>query len=76
MSSETDRIWKSRDRVRFTEETLPAFCRIDDFLPLIPIGRSTLWFWVRRGLFPKPFKRGGKTLWHREDILKWLELIP
>ena len=71
-----DTVWKKIGRQRFTAETLPPLCRIDDFLPLVPVCRATVWAWVKRGMFPAPFKRGGTTLWHRADILKWLELMP
>lgn len=76
MSSRTDAIWRKIDRDRYTADQLPPLCRIDDFLPLLPIGRSTVWAWVKNGLFPKPHKRGGRTVWHRADILRWLELVP
>ena len=38
--------------------------------PLIPIGRSTWWTWVRTGKAPAPVKLGLRTTaWRAEDVL-------
>lgn len=42
--------------------------------PLLPIGRSTFLERVRKGIYPKPVKIGGKTTaWKKSDIMKLLE---
>ena len=38
----------------FNELNLPQLCRITHLLPIVPIGRSTIWLWVRQGRFPEP----------------------
>jgi prophage regulatory protein len=57
----------------FNELNLPQLCRITHLLPILPIGRSTIWLWVRQGRFPEPLKLGsGVTVWRREEVLLWL----
>lgn len=37
------------------------------------IGKTTLWRWVRDGLFPQPVRVNGRAIGFREsDILDWL----
>lgn len=37
--------------------------------PLIPVGKSTWWNWVKEGRAPKPVKLGPRiTAWRAEDI--------
>lgn len=56
-----------------SEINLPQLCRIAHLLPILPIGRSTIWLWVRQGRFPEPIKLGsGVTVWRRDDVLLWL----
>jgi predicted DNA-binding transcriptional regulator AlpA len=55
------------------EQSLPPLCRLNDILRVVPIKRSTVWLWARKGKFPKPFKFGSLTLWRRDDVLAWLE---
>ena len=56
-----------------SEKNLPELCRITHLLPILPIGRSTIWLWVRQGRFPEPLKLGsGVTVWRRDDVLLWL----
>lgn len=53
-----------------------GYCRIDDILKLIPIGRSTWWLGVKEGRFPKPVKIGPKiTAWRVNDINALIERI-
>ena len=38
------------------------------------IGKTTLWRWVRDGLFPQPIRVNGRAIGFREsDILEWLQ---
>lgn len=42
--------------------------------PLIPVGKSTFWEWVKNGHFPKPVKLGPRTTaWRVEDVRAWME---
>ncbi len=58
-------------------ETLPApdaLLRLPQVLARVPVGRSTLWLWVRDGRFPKPIKLGPMTTaWRASDVAAWLE---
>lgn len=41
---------------------------------IVPIKPTTLWRWVREGLFPTPVKIGPNiTAWRAEDIRAWCE---
>lgn len=42
--------------------------------PMLPIGATTLWRWVRQGKFPKPVKLSERvTAWRAEDVRAWLD---
>jgi len=42
--------------------------------PLIPIGRATLYQWIKAGKFPKPYVRKTRFVaWREKDVLKWIE---
>ena len=44
--------------------------------PLIPVGRSTWWRWVRDGKAPSPIKLGSRTTaWLAEDVLAFVERL-
>ena len=41
---------------------------------LIPISRSALWEWVRKGTFPAPVKLGPRvTAWRVQDVRQFLD---
>lgn len=51
--------------------------RISQVLNLIPLGRSTLWAWVKSGRFPAPVKIGPRTTtWRERDILDFISKAP
>ena len=51
-----------------------GFLRINEVLKFVPIGKSTLWAWVRGGRFPKPVKLSQTvTAWKAEDIQAYLD---
>ncbi len=35
--------------------------------------RSTLYFWMGKGLFPKPLKIGRAVAWRERDIQQWMD---
>ncbi|UNU74059.1 AlpA family phage regulatory protein [Moraxella nasovis] len=48
--------------------------RINQILPFLPIGKSTVWKWVREGKFPEPVKLSSTmTAWRNSDIHAWIE---
>ena len=58
-------------------DTLPAnkmFLRMPGVLARVPVGRSTLWGWVRAGTFPAPVKLGPMvTAWRASDVQAWAD---
>ena len=41
--------------------------------PLIPIGKTTLWKYIKEGRFPKPLKLGPRcSVWKAEDVIDWI----
>ena len=55
--------------------TLPqdGMSRLSQLLPFIPLGKSTVWSWVRQGKFPQPIKLSDNvTVWRNNDIHDWL----
>lgn len=47
--------------------------RIHKVLERVPVGKSTLWRWVKKGTFPKPYKLSpGTTVWSESDVDAWL----
>jgi prophage regulatory protein len=49
------------------------FLRERQIRAIIPIARSTLWHWVKRGKFPKPKKLSrGVTVWRSSDVEEWI----
>lgn len=40
---------------------------------LLPVSPATVWRWVQRGTFPKPFKLGARTtVWDYDEIRAYL----
>ncbi len=35
--------------------------------------KSTLWRWIREGIFPQPIKFGRFNKWYQSDIEQWLQ---
>ena len=51
-----------------------GFVRLPAILKLIPVGESTWWAKVGKGIYPKPIKLGPRTTaWRVEDIRQLLE---
>ena len=48
--------------------------RLKQVLERVPVGRSTLYNWVKTGRFPKPIQIGTRcAVWHEEYIDNWIE---
>lgn len=57
-----------------TSNICDSLLRLPNVLALVPVGRSTLWLWVREGRFPKPIKLGPMTTaWRASEVSAWLE---
>lgn len=49
-----------------------GFIRLQELLKRIPVGRSTIWFWVQEGKFPAPVKLSDRvTAWPVAAIEQW-----
>ncbi len=47
--------------------------RLPQLLEIVPIGRSTIWAYVRDGRFPAPVRLGSRcTVWRESDVQSWL----
>jgi len=48
--------------------------RIREMLQLLACSRTTLYRWVKEGIFPTPLMCGGRTLgWPANNYERWLE---
>ncbi|BAI79786.1 transcriptional regulator [Deferribacter desulfuricans SSM1] len=47
--------------------------RLKDVLEIIPVGRSTWYEGIKKGIFPKPIKLGRSSFWKLSDIQKLIE---
>jgi prophage regulatory protein len=56
-------------------DTLPgsAFVKQPQILELVPISASSLWRWVRDGMFPRPIKLSEHcSVWRVQDVRAWM----
>jgi prophage regulatory protein len=51
-----------------------SYLRLAQITPnIVPVGRSTLWEWVKEGKFPKPVKLSPRvTVWRSADVREWM----
>ncbi|ACV68895.1 helix-turn-helix transcriptional regulator [Desulfohalobium retbaense] len=48
--------------------------RLKDVLDRVPVGRTSWWNGVKKGIFPQPIKLGPRTTcWREEDIDAFIE---
>jgi prophage regulatory protein len=66
----TDRLTKRSKPM--TGPSNSGFMRCHEVLELVPIGRSTLYQWVKEKRFPAQVKNGKTSFWRREDVMAWL----
>jgi len=51
------------------QEDKPRLLRIRQVLEVVPVSRSTIWEWVKKGHFPKPMRIGARTtVWDEEEV--------
>jgi prophage regulatory protein len=56
------------------EKTKERFVRGKEVLDRIPLSRSALYERMKKGLFPRPFSLGGRTVaWLESDIDQWID---
>lgn len=61
-----------------TPEKLPVtgLSRLSQILPYLPIAKSTIEDWVKKGKFPAPIKLSPTvTAWRNSDIHAWLDSL-
>ena len=57
-------------------QTLPqqGLVRLSDLMRFVPLGRTTIYKWVKQGKFPAPMKLSPTVVaWRCEDIHAWLK---
>ena len=56
---------------------LDRFLRMKEVIEMLSISRSTLYRWIKKGIFPRPILIGGSgtraVRWQRSVIERWLE---
>lgn len=53
-----------------------GFVRLQTILQLIPVGKSSWWDGVKKGIYPQPVKIGARvTAWRVEDINSLIDRI-
>ena len=51
-----------------------SFLRLPQILTLVPVSKSTIWSWVKKGTFPKPCKLGPRTTaWKAVEVYEWIQ---
>ncbi len=46
--------------------------RIPEVMSLTGLGKSTVWLWTKKGIFPKPKKLSPRvSVWNESDILEF-----
>lgn len=61
-----------------TPATFPkdGYSRLQQLLPYLPIAKSTIEDWVKKGKFPAPVKLSATvTCWKNSDIHDWLDSL-
>lgn len=61
-----------------TPATFPrdGYSRLSQILPYLPIAKSTVEDWVKKGKFPAPVKLSATvTAWRNSDIHAWLDSL-
>lgn len=54
---------------------MPLLLNVNQVAELLGCHRNTIWNRVNDGQIPKPTKFGGKTVWQRTDIEKFVETL-
>ena len=69
---------QKRDRMQTTEQIEAAVYGASRLIPRrdlqikFDVSSTTLWRWVRQGLFPKPVKlNGNKLMWLESEVNEW-----
>ena len=52
------------------------FLSKSEVLALLPICATTLWTWVRKGVFPPPQMLGNKSVWRRSIVDNHMQTRP
>ncbi|EPR30384.1 phage transcriptional regulator, AlpA [Alkalidesulfovibrio alkalitolerans DSM 16529] len=58
-----------------TNHPSPArLLRLPEVLARVPVGKSTIWLWVKQNRFPAPVKIGPRTTaWREDDVRRFIE---
>jgi prophage regulatory protein len=59
------------------EGATPEFFTIDAVCALVGVCRSTIYFWMDDGAFPKPCRIGRRRVaWRAADVVAWCDSRP
>jgi prophage regulatory protein len=61
--------------MKTTSDSAPLFLSVNQVAELLGCHRNTIWNRVRSGQMPKPEKFGGKTVWRRAEIERFVETL-
>ena len=51
---------------------LEQYLNIQEITASLKVSKSTLWRWIKQGLFPRPVRLGPKAVrWRESDIAAW-----
>jgi len=54
-------------------ETAETFLRLPQVLARVPVGKSTIYGWIRTHKFPKPVRLGQMTsVWRASEVSAWI----
>lgn len=60
--------------VSFDDLPGSAFVKQPQILQVVPISASSLWRWVRDGMFPRPIKLSDHcSVWRVADVRQWMQ---
>jgi len=51
-----------------------AILRLPQVVEKVQVPKSTLYKWMKKGIFPKPVVLGIRSVgWHADDVITWLQ---
>ena len=57
-----------------SNEAQERLLRMQDLAERLRIGKSTVWYWLKMGILPKPIRFGTRfTAWRESDVQKFIE---
>lgn len=51
---------------------MPVYLNVKDICEMLQISRSTIYYQIENGGFPKPLKFGNTARWQYADVMQWI----